>query len=117
MQEILDAHFDELVEGDQETAIKTFYNLRNRMKLTAGKLVTTSELINWFTVLQDCRRWQKKKADGKEISTDQEKLLKKFERWINADRPEAVDIRELPFHQILLKGWQNHLDYLHRKED
>lgn len=85
--QILSAHFDNQPKEVVELAVRRFMELRSKMELEKGKTgkkVSTSELIDWFSIL----------------STYQEdevfKLLEK----------------KLPFPEVLLKSWDDHLHYL-----
>ncbi|MEO0736174.1 MAG: MoxR family ATPase [Cyanobacteria bacterium J06649_12] len=83
--------FPEASEKSVKAASERFMTLRNEMIQNQGgigKVVGTSELIDWFTVLQQY-------PDDEVIS----ELIK----------------GELPFHQVLLKSWDDHKRYLIQK--
>lgn len=84
---ILNAHFSSPSDKLVQAAISRFLELRQKMeqhKGKAGKKVSTSELLDWFAVL-------KKHPTDKVLS-----LLK----------------GELPYPEVLLKSWEDHLRYL-----
>ncbi|WP_293154564.1 MULTISPECIES: MoxR family ATPase [unclassified Microcoleus] len=85
LTEIVKAHFPESPPDLIEVAVKRFTELRQAMeKGQSGKKVSTSELLDWFAVL---RRFP------------QDEVLKQLEN-------------ELPFPEVLLKKWEDHLRYL-----
>lgn len=67
-----------------ERAIARFMELRNLMRDEAGKKVSTSELLDWFRVLQT----------------------------FPTDEALAQLDKKLPFRGVLLKNWEQHLKYL-----
>ena len=68
-----------------EAAVKRFSELRQRMeKGKAGKKVSTSEMLDWFAVLRQF---------------PEDEVLKQLEG-------------EIPFPEVLLKKWEDHLRYL-----
>ncbi|GET37766.1 AAA family ATPase [Microseira wollei] len=82
---IVQAHFSESDTDLVEAAVKRFIELRRKMeKGKSGKKVSTSELLDWFAVL---RQFPK------------DEVLKQLEG-------------ELPFPEVLLKKWEDHLRYL-----
>jgi len=84
---IVNAHFPAALDDLVEAAVKRFLELRQRMeqeKGKAGKKVSTSELIDWFAVL---RRHPK-------------------------DRILTQLCGQLPYPEVLLKSWEDHLRYL-----
>jgi len=84
---IVNAHFPDSPPGLVESAIDRFLELRQRMeqeKGKAGKKVSTSELLDWFAVL---RRYPE-------------------------DEALAQLQGQLPFPEVLLKSWEDHLRYL-----
>lgn len=85
LTEIVKAHFPESSPDLIEVAVKRFTELRQTMeKGQSGKKVSTSELLDWFAVL---RRFP------------EDEVLKQLEN-------------ELPFPEVLLKKWEDHLRYL-----
>ena len=82
---IVQAHFSESDTDLVAAAVKRFIELRRKMeKGKSGKKVSTSELLDWFAVL---RQFPK------------DEVLKQLEG-------------ELPFPEVLLKKWEDHLRYL-----
>ena len=84
---IVNAHFAAAPDDLVKAAVERFLELRQRMeqeKGKAGKKVSTSELIDWFAVL---RRHPK-------------------------DRTLAQLRGQLPYPEVLLKSWEDHLRYL-----
>ncbi|MEH1923249.1 AAA family ATPase [Nostoc sp.] len=82
---IVKSHFLESSSDLVEAAVKCFSELRHKMeKGKAGKKVSTSELLDWFAVL---RQFPK------------DEVLKQLEG-------------EIPFPEVLLKKWEDHLRYL-----
>lgn len=72
-----------------EEAVTTFLNLREQMGRSAGKKVSTSELIDWFRVLYQFPKSEPlNKLDGK-----------------------------IPFSGVLLKRWDQHLTYIKSLSD
>jgi MoxR-like ATPase len=85
LTEIVKAHFPESPPDVVEAAVKRFTELRQKMeKGKSGKKVSTSELLDWFAVLHQF---------------PQDEVLKQLEE-------------ELPFPEVLLKKWEDHLRYL-----
>lgn len=82
---IVKAHFSQSSEKLIETAVNRFKELRSQMeKGKAGKKASTSELLDWFAVLQ-------------QFPEDQ--ILQELES-------------KIPFPEVLLKKWEDHLRYL-----
>jgi MoxR-like ATPase len=85
LTEIVKAHFPESSPDVVEAAVNRFTELRRKMeKGKSGKKVSTSELLDWFAVLHQF---------------PQDEVLKQLEE-------------ELPFPEVLLKKWEDHLRYL-----
>ncbi|MDZ8226517.1 MoxR family ATPase [Nostoc sp. ChiVER01] len=82
---IVKSHFLESSPDLVEAAVKRFSELRQKMeKGKAGKKVSTSELLDWFAVLRQF---------------PEDEVLKQLEG-------------EIPFPEVLLKKWEDHLRYL-----
>ena len=82
---IINSHFPESDSDLVQAAVKRFSELRQKMeKSKAGKKVSTSELLDWFAILR-------------QFPNDQ--VLKQLEG-------------EIPFPEVLLKKWEDHLRYL-----
>jgi MoxR-like ATPase len=84
---IVNAHFPAAPDDLVKAAVDRFLELRQRMeqeKGKAGKKVSTSELIDWFAVL---RRHPK-------------------------DKTLAQLRGQLPYPEVLLKSWEDHMRYL-----
>lgn len=82
---IVKSHFPESSPELVEAAVKRFTELRQKMeKGKAGKKVSTSELLDWFAVLRQF---------------PQDEVLKQLEG-------------KIPFPEVLLKKWEDHLRYL-----
>ena len=82
---IVKSHFPKSDPKVIEAAVKRFGELRQKMeKGKAGKKVSTSELLDWFAVLQQF---------------PEDEVLKQLQG-------------EIPFPEILLKKWEDHLRYL-----
>lgn len=85
LTDIVKAHFPQSPSDLVEAAVRRFTELRQKMeKGKSGKKVSTSELLDWFSVL---RQFPK------------DEMLKQLER-------------KLPFPEVLLKKWEDHLRYL-----
>ena len=87
LMQIVNAHFPDSSPKLVEAAVRSFQELRDRMakdKGDAGKKVSTSELIDWFEVLQ---RYPEDEALAK----------------LNG---------KLPYTSVLLKSWDDHKRYL-----
>ncbi len=85
LENIVKAHFDSSSEDLIKAAVKRFMELREKMaKGKAGKKASTSELLDWFAVLQ-------------QFPEDQ--ILQELES-------------KIPFPEVLLKKWEDHLRYL-----
>ena len=85
LRDIVKAHFPESSPDLVKAGVQRFTKLRQKMeKGKAGKRVSTSELLDWFAVLQQF---------------PQDEVLKQLEG-------------ELPFPEVLLKKWEDHLRYL-----
>jgi MoxR-like ATPase len=90
--QIVQAHFPQAPEKLMQQAVKRFSRLRRQMeqqKSRAGKRVSTSELLDWFAVLQ---------------SHPEDKVL----QWLQG---------QLPFAEVLLKSWEDHIRYLQGMPD
>ncbi len=82
---IVKAHFSKASEKLIDAAVNRFKDLRSQMeKGKAGKKASTSELLDWFAVLQ-------------QFPEDQ--ILQELES-------------KIPFPEVLLKKWKDHLRYL-----
>lgn len=84
---IIKAHFPDAPPEVSRTAVWRFNKLRNQMEKDSGrtgKKVSTSELIDWFTIL----------------------------RQHPEDEALAKLRGELPFAEALLKSWQDYREYL-----
>lgn len=85
LTEIVKAHFPESSPELVEGVVQRFSALRQKMeKGKSGKKVSTSELLDWFAVLRQF---------------PQDEVLQQLEG-------------ELPFSEVLLKKWEDHLRYL-----
>ncbi|MDF5707314.1 MAG: MoxR family ATPase [Nostoc sp. S4] len=85
LADIVKSHFSQFDSDLVEAAVKRFTQLRQKMeKGKAGKKASTSELLDWFAVL---RQFPK------------DEVLRQLEG-------------EIPFPEILLKKWEDHLRYL-----
>ncbi|KPV48134.1 ATPase, partial [Kouleothrix aurantiaca] len=87
LEQIVAAHFPAAPSGVVTAAVQRFEQLRGRMlqdKGESGKRVSTSELIDWFRVLQ---RYPEDQALAR----------------LGGD---------LPFAEVLLKSWDDHRRYL-----
>jgi MoxR-like ATPase len=83
--EIVNAHLAASPKELVEKAVERFEELRGKMeKGKSGKKPSTSELLDWFAVLRQF---------------PEDKVLKQLEE-------------ELPFPEVLLKKWEDHLRYL-----
>lgn len=83
--DIVNAHFPTSPSDLAEAAVERFAQLRSQMeKNKSGKKPSTSELLDWFAVLRQF---------------PQDELLKQLQG-------------ELPFPEVLLKKWEDHLRYL-----
>ncbi|NEP57073.1 MAG: MoxR family ATPase [Symploca sp. SIO2G7] len=88
LTEIVNAHFPQSSPEVVEAAVKRFSELRQNMeKGKSGKKVSTSELLDWFAVLRQF---------------PQDEVLQQLEG-------------ELPFPELLLKKWEDHLRYLNNQ--
>ena len=82
---IIKAHFPNCAKEVAEAAIRRFETLRKDMERNqAGKKVSTSELLDWFSVLNE----------------------------FSQDEALAQLQGNLPFPEILLKKWEDHSRYL-----
>jgi MoxR-like ATPase len=84
---IINAHFPNSQPAVIGAAVRRFQLLRNKMEENIGKTgkkVSTSELIDWFTILREY---------------PEDEILSKLEG-------------ELPFAGVLLKYWKDYRDYL-----
>jgi len=85
LTEIVKAHFPESSPDVVKAAVNRFTQLREKMERgKAGKKVSTSELLDWFAVLHQFPK---------------DEVLKQLEG-------------KLPFPEVLLKKWEDHLRYL-----
>lgn len=82
---IVKAHFSQSSEKLIDAAVKRFMKLRQKMDQSkAGKKASTSELLDWFAVLQQF---------------PEDEVLQELES-------------KIPFPEVLLKKWEDHLRYL-----
>ncbi len=82
---IVKAHFSQSSEKLIDAAVKRFMKLRQKMEQgKAGKKASTSELLDWFAVLQQF---------------PEDEVLQELES-------------KIPFPEVLLKKWEDHLRYL-----
>ena len=89
---IINAHFPDASEPLVNQAVERFLSLRSQMdqdRTNAGKTVSTSELIDWFRVLQ---------------SQPEDEILAKLQG-------------KLPYVGVLLKRWEDHLHYLQNRRE
>ncbi len=85
LKNIVKAHFFQLSDDLIEEAVKRFMELRKQMEQgKSGKKATTSELLDWFAVLQQF---------------PQDEILQELKS-------------KIPFPEVLLKKWEDHLRYL-----
>ena len=85
LTEIVQAHFPESSPDVVKAAVNRFTQLRQKMENgKSGKKVSTSELLDWFAVLHQFPK---------------DEVLKQLEG-------------KLPFPEVLLKKWEDHLRYL-----
>ena len=88
LEKIINAHFPDSSSNLVGAAVSQFYRLRRQMqkdRARTGKKVSTSELIDWFTLLREY---------------PEDETLVKLKG-------------ELPFAGALLKSWKDYQDYLH----
>lgn len=86
--DIVNAHFPASSPNLVEAVVERFHKLREQMDQSkSGKKVSTSELLDWFSVLR-------------QFSEDQ--VIQQLQG-------------ELPFAEILLKKWEDHLRYVKRE--
>jgi MoxR-like ATPase len=89
LENIVKSHFPQSSPELVEAAAKRFTELRQKMeKGKAGKKVSTSELLDWFALLRQF---------------PEDEVLKQLEG-------------EIPFPEVLLKKWEDHLRYLNNYE-
>ena len=82
---IVKAHFSQSSEKLIDAAVNRFMELRSQMeKGKAGKKASTSELLDWFAVLQQF---------------PEDEILQELKS-------------KIPFPEVLLKKWEDHLRYL-----
>ncbi len=84
---IIHAHFPLTNQALVEAAVNRFYSLRQEMeeqKGNAGKKVSTSELIDWFTVLRNY---------------PEDQVLEQLKGGV-------------PFSEVLLKSWEDHMRFV-----
>ncbi|MEM9275796.1 MAG: MoxR family ATPase [Cyanobacteria bacterium P01_F01_bin.143] len=87
LKKIINAHFNDPPETLVNQAVQRFQELREQMrrdKTHAGKMVSTSELIDWFQVLR---------------REPEDEILVKLQG-------------KLPYAGVLLKRWEDHKRYL-----
>ncbi len=89
LENIVKAHFSQSSSTLITKAVQRFTQLRSQMKNKgkSGKKPTTSELLDWFTVLQQF---------------PEDKILQELES-------------KIPFPEVLLKKWEDHLRYLNNE--
>ena len=96
---ILNSHFE--VEDKEliNEVVDIFLKIRAKQEANDDdKKVSTSELIDWFKVINHCKSLDVSKADEFE-----KRLLEQF---------ELLGTEKIPFHQVLIKNWNGHLNNL-----
>ena len=88
LKDIVNAHFPSSSQSVVQAAVQRFQALRQQMedekKGRAGKKVSTSELLDWFAILRE-------HAEDEALSKLQ---------------------GQLPYAEVLLKSWHDHVRYL-----
>jgi MoxR-like ATPase len=115
LHRIIWGNFDEpSVKVDRqlvEKAVKTFLLIREKMEeilTVTDKKVSTSELIDWFKVI-NYYYYQGIKIDGNiNIDTALERTLQEL---------QETGKSAIPFHQVLLKNWETHINLLSKIDE
>jgi MoxR-like ATPase len=92
LEKIIHAHFEGAPEALVKASVERFIGLRETMekdKGKAGKKVSTSELLDWFAILNQYPE----------------------------DEALAYLKGKLPFAEVLLKRWEDHLRYIQSKPE
>ena len=90
LQDIINAHFPNISFKAVREAVQRFEELRSQMKKQkSGKKPSTSELLDWFAVLSQF---------------PEDEILKQLQGT-------------LPFPEVLLKKWDDHLRFLTAKDE
>jgi len=95
LEKIVKKHFEEPDDKLVKRVVASFQHLRTAMegdKERSEKKVSTSELIDWFAVINH----------NKDVDEHKESIFN--------------GLNELPFSSVLLKSWEDHQRYLVRKE-
>lgn len=97
LKQILSSHFSDASESYVQKAIDTFLDIRKQLeKKSAGneKKVSTSELIDWFALIENVN--EARKNGAKNIQA----LVEQLDEWL---KNEGTDPK-IPFFQVLLKN-------------
>ncbi len=89
-----------------DRAIKTFLTVRSKIAAskTAGKNVSTSELLDWFEALQHYKKGLPTDDAATELNIAQIELKK----YLDTD---GSDLKSLPLRQALLKNYETLLEF------
>lgn len=98
---ILNSHFSETPPEYVNKAIDDFLSIRQKLdqKISLSqKKVSTSELIDWFSVIEEVIKLK----DNSDLDPIEKKLLETLESW---EKSKNQDI--IPFYQVLLKNLES----------
>jgi MoxR-like ATPase len=96
---ILNSHFEVEDKALIDKVVDIFLKIRAKQEANdEDKKVSTSELIDWFKVINHCKSLDENTVDGFEKSLLEQLAL------LGTDK--------IPFHQVLLKNWNGHLNNL-----
>ncbi len=98
LSNILNSHFAETPPEYVQKAITDFMAIRKTLERTisiAEKKVSTSELIDWFTIIDEVTKLESKPN----LDVAESKFKKDLDNWM-----ESENQTYLPFYQVLLKN-------------
>lgn len=97
LQSIVKAHFKTNATQDEliEKTVKRFWEIRQNMN--EDKKIATSELLDWYNMLQYCQELQAEKQN-RTLTTQEEELIAQAAALDSSDK--------IPFKQVLLKTYE-----------
>jgi MoxR-like ATPase len=96
---ILNSHFEVEDKTLIDEVVDIFLKIRAKQEANdEDKKVSTSELIDWFKVINHCKSLDENTVDGFEKSLLEQLAL--------------LGTEKIPFHQVLIKNWNGHLNNL-----
>ncbi len=101
LAEIVSSHFDQVDDELLNKVVASFLSIRERLEqelATGEKKPSTSELIQWFQIIQKYSNLKKELAENQRQPS---KLEQQF-----LDQLDLLDHKGVPYRQVLLKTWE-----------